>query len=818
MASSKNTNNDYKTFLTSLYDKNGNNMNNKNNNINSTNNGNVNYQQHQLHSQHQINNTKHSIYGNYNQDQSSGNITILQNSNSSLKSKPTPDYDINLAIQYQSDPNQEITNAFQNHYQEPNIKTEACSHDPHTQCEDHSCLVCRSTSSLNEPTNSYKKEPQIKNETYDNNLGSLNFQNNDMSNSNNIGVDFNYGLSSSFNQYLMNNSSRNGLSLNSASPPLNNSLPTNFQNSFSSNNATTSSNINDKDLPSNTDFIASGESGTNSYLISNEATNLNYNQLDNDDIPLQSNELNDNNNQFQTELTTSSFLMKNNNLNQFKNQLKQTISNDIGSTYLDNNSNENTNLIANNQNNHHFHNHQQQISSSTALSALSNTPLASPLSIDNIHNKNLMGGRNSVDLPNSNHNNVTSLYQNRPLSSNSPSSVSTISSTQQIQQQQQQQQQQMLLQQQQAGMFNSMNKSSLRSVQQPINSSSSSTPVSPMNSSLNNNPNELRRNLSISKPNSTLTNTNNSSLKNSSSSSSSSTKFPPISNISQTQNNLLPYENDNNSIISNLGTNNNDINTLNNNLNNSEVSLVSNTDTSKKVNKNTKHRTNSTNGNSQITTKIHQHITTTGGRRVKSAHNVIEQRYRNKINDKFNALQESVPTLRILLIRKLKEKKLKQRSLYMQQHKNDNYEEDYENNSDTEQLNNNIPAGSNSNGIQIDGLLSMNNLNENEIINLEGLEPARKLNKGTILAKSIEYIKFLEIKNFNLKYENQNLINKVKSLGLNIEEINNEFNNGLNSIGINQNGNGVMLMNGLRNNNHLDMDDDDIDEDDDDDD
>ena len=31
-------------------------------------------------------------------------------------------------------------------------------------------------------------------------------------------------------------------------------------------------------------------------------------------------------------------------------------------------------------------------------------------------------------------------------------------------------------------------------------------------------------------------------------------------------------------------------------------------------------------------------------------------------------------------------------------------------------------------------------------IDLEGLEPARKLNKGTILAKSIEYIKFLELK------------------------------------------------------------------------
>lgn len=40
--------------------------------------------------------------------------------------------------------------------------------------------------------------------------------------------------------------------------------------------------------------------------------------------------------------------------------------------------------------------------------------------------------------------------------------------------------------------------------------------------------------------------------------------------------------------------------------------------------------------------------------RVKLAHNIIEQRYRNKINDKFNALQMLVPALRLCARRKAK--------------------------------------------------------------------------------------------------------------------------------------------------------------------
>lgn len=94
---------------------------------------------------------------------------------------------------------------------------------------------------------------------------------------------------------------------------------------------------------------------------------------------------------------------------------------------------------------------------------------------------------------------------------------------------------------------------------------------------------------------------------------------------------------------------------------------------------------------------------------VKSHHNIIEQRYRNKINTKFETLQQLVPSLRYALNKN-------KRSM--------GFDED-----------------------------------------LEGLEPARKLNKGTILAKSIEYIQFLEMKNEKLKLENQRLVDKLNQSG-----------------------------------------------------
>ncbi|KAK6458825.1 uncharacterized protein RJT20DRAFT_9263 [Scheffersomyces xylosifermentans] len=120
--------------------------------------------------------------------------------------------------------------------------------------------------------------------------------------------------------------------------------------------------------------------------------------------------------------------------------------------------------------------------------------------------------------------------------------------------------------------------------------------------------------------------------------------------------------------------------------------------------------------------------------RVKSAHNVIEQRYRNKINDKFTALQNSVPTLRVVAKRKQR-----------QQMSGEDYDS-----SDEE-----VPSSLRS---------------EEDIIELEGLEPARKLNKGTILAKSIEYIKFLELKNDRMKMQHEELLLKARMLGLVIND------------------------------------------------
>ncbi|KAK6462993.1 hypothetical protein DFJ63DRAFT_312317 [Scheffersomyces coipomensis] len=132
-----------------------------------------------------------------------------------------------------------------------------------------------------------------------------------------------------------------------------------------------------------------------------------------------------------------------------------------------------------------------------------------------------------------------------------------------------------------------------------------------------------------------------------------------------------------------------------------------------------------------------------GRPRVKSAHNVIEQRYRNKINDKFTALQESVPTLKILARRK-------QRQLLRQQENGGNGDEDLDSSEEDNDF---------------DGHGYGDDPNE-EIIDLEGLEPARKLNKGTILAKSIEYIKFLELKNDRIRQENNELVLKARMLGI----------------------------------------------------
>ena len=82
----------------------------------------------------------------------------------------------------------------------------------------------------------------------------------------------------------------------------------------------------------------------------------------------------------------------------------------------------------------------------------------------------------------------------------------------------------------------------------------------------------------------------------------------------------------------------------------------------------------------------------------KTAHNMIEKRYRTNLNDKIAALRDSVPSLRVMA-------------------------------------------------------RSGNGGDEDELEDLEGLTPAHKLNKATVLSKATEYIRHLEKRNKRLQDE-----------------------------------------------------------------
>lgn len=113
-----------------------------------------------------------------------------------------------------------------------------------------------------------------------------------------------------------------------------------------------------------------------------------------------------------------------------------------------------------------------------------------------------------------------------------------------------------------------------------------------------------------------------------------------------------------------------------------------------------------------------------GGDKVgRSAHNIIEQRYRNKINDRFDELLACVPALRAAYRRRSTDALKPQ--------------DEYEGDSDED---------------------------------LEGLAPARKLNKGTILEKLVEYIEFLKLKNSRLIKERKRLVEQARMMGLQVEE------------------------------------------------
>ncbi|KAH8907667.1 hypothetical protein BR93DRAFT_926688 [Coniochaeta sp. PMI_546] len=113
----------------------------------------------------------------------------------------------------------------------------------------------------------------------------------------------------------------------------------------------------------------------------------------------------------------------------------------------------------------------------------------------------------------------------------------------------------------------------------------------------------------------------------------------------------------------------------------------------------------------------------------KTAHNMIEKRYRNNLNDKIAALRDSVPALRVMVHR-----------LEAAQGGNGSEEGD--------------EGEDDSYGFRLGKI--------EETEDLGGLAPAHKLNKATILGKATEYIMHLERRNRALAKENAALRNRVE--------------------------------------------------------
>lgn len=107
-------------------------------------------------------------------------------------------------------------------------------------------------------------------------------------------------------------------------------------------------------------------------------------------------------------------------------------------------------------------------------------------------------------------------------------------------------------------------------------------------------------------------------------------------------------------------------------------------------------------------------------------HNAVEQRYRNSINEKFHDLQSLVPALRHFL---------------------------------------NKQKVFNQDGIDIER-------DDENLAELEGLQPIKKISKGIILYKATEYIKFLELKNERLMHEMKEAIGKINEDEIEITEVN----------------------------------------------
>ncbi|OIW30740.1 hypothetical protein CONLIGDRAFT_630684 [Coniochaeta ligniaria NRRL 30616] len=112
----------------------------------------------------------------------------------------------------------------------------------------------------------------------------------------------------------------------------------------------------------------------------------------------------------------------------------------------------------------------------------------------------------------------------------------------------------------------------------------------------------------------------------------------------------------------------------------------------------------------------------------KTAHNMIEKRYRNNLNDKIAALRDSVPALRVMVHR--------------------------------------LESGQGENGSEGDEAeddgYGMGVVKAEGAEDLGGLAPAHKLNKATILGKATEYILHLERRNRMLAKENAALTSRVE--------------------------------------------------------
>ncbi|GMG25030.1 unnamed protein product [Ambrosiozyma monospora] len=125
------------------------------------------------------------------------------------------------------------------------------------------------------------------------------------------------------------------------------------------------------------------------------------------------------------------------------------------------------------------------------------------------------------------------------------------------------------------------------------------------------------------------------------------------------------------------------------------------------------------------------------GRKIKSSHNLIEKKYRTNINSKIIDLRNCVPALRIVI-----SKNRGHRTSTVNEGSEEQFDDDYEGNgySDDERK-------------------------------LDGLKPAKKLNKATILSKATEYIRHLEYKNSVLMEENAKLRSIVENTNSSIESM-----------------------------------------------